>query len=112
MFTLSRRSWPVAPRVPVEVPRTLTAKPGTLASSAGRVQEVATQAPAVGRVAVRPAAGVNAPAAPVVEYSSCSVSGPVAVRTASKERVRGAEYPVVGTAKITPCVAAVYVVVP
>jgi hypothetical protein len=82
--TLSRRSCPVAPSVPVEVPRMRHAKPGCPASRPGRAQLMAYQATALGRVAVSPAARVKGPAAPVVEYSSCSVSGPVTERRASR----------------------------
>ena len=77
--TLSRRSCPVAPSVPVEVPWRRQAKPGVLPRMAGRVRVKAYQVAGAGRVTVRPLA-VKAPVAPVVEYASWRVSGPVADR--------------------------------
>jgi len=80
------------------------------ARAAGRVIVKLYQVLVRRRETVRPLA-VKVPAAPVVEISISTVSGPVADRNASKVTV-SPKKPVVGTENITPWTAAVYVVVP
>ena len=81
MTTLSRRRVPVAPKVPVDVPRIRNAKPAALFAAAlkavERQQVHAAAVPVVTDGGVPSAA--KTPAAPAVDISVAQTFGPVAL---------------------------------
>ena len=110
MTKLSRRSVPVAPSVPVDVPLSRTESDARLLHTAGKVKVFAAVHPAVDAVVTESPLAMNVPDGPVTEYSTSSTFGPVAEWYASKDTLM-ALYPTVGTEKMTPCGVVVYVVV-
>jgi predicted dehydrogenase len=77
--TLSRRSVPVVPKVPVELHVRRKAKDAKLLASAGKAREFAEVQPAVDAVVIAVPNAVKLPVAPVVLYSGCHTFGPVAL---------------------------------